>query len=67
MNDAIPIATENELNTYGYQLINSNNLDKAIEIFILNTNRHPKSANTWDSLGEAYFTKGDKKKCNHKF
>jgi hypothetical protein len=59
--DAIAIATENELNTYGYQLLNQGQHDKAIEIFILNTKRHPKSANTWDSLGEAYATKGDKK------
>jgi tetratricopeptide (TPR) repeat protein len=61
MKDAIAISTENELNLYGYQLMNQGNHDKAIEIFILNTQRHPKSANTWDSLGEAYVTKGDKK------
>lgn len=61
MNDAIPIATENELNLYGYKLLNEGNHDKAIEILLLNAQRHPKSANTWDSLGEAYFTKGDKK------
>lgn len=61
MNDAIAIATENELNQYGYQLMNNNQHDKAIEIFILNTKRNPKSANTWDSLGEGYATKGDKK------
>ena len=61
MTDALEIATENELNNYGYQLLNAGNHDKAIEILILNTKRHPKSANTWDSLGEAYATKGDKK------
>ncbi|MEP6597579.1 MAG: DUF2911 domain-containing protein, partial [Ginsengibacter sp.] len=61
MKDALAIATENELNQYGYQLLGENNYDKAIEILTLNTQRHPKSANTWDSLGEAYATKGDKK------
>jgi hypothetical protein len=61
MNDAIAISTENELNIYGYQLMNAGQQDKAIEIFILNTKRNPKSANTFDSLGEAYATKGDKK------
>jgi hypothetical protein len=61
MNDAMAIATENELNTYGYTLLGAGNNDKAIEVLILNTQRHPKSANTWDSLGEAYATKGDKK------
>jgi tetratricopeptide (TPR) repeat protein len=61
MNDAIAGATENELNAYGYQLLGQNNFDKAIEILKLNTQRHPKSANAWDSLGEAYALKGDKK------
>ena len=61
MSDAIVAATENELNQYGYQMLNAGNNDKAIEILILNTQRHPKSPNTWDSLGEAYATKGDKK------
>lgn len=63
MTDALPTANEIEINAYGYQLLGAKNLDKAIEIFILNTNRFPKSANAWDSLGEAYFTKGDKKKA----
>jgi len=61
MGDAIAIATENELNLYGYQLMNQGEQDKAIEMFKLNTQRHPKSANAWDSLGEGYVTKGDKK------
>src|SRR5215208_4926423 len=61
ISDAIGGATEIELNQYGYQLLNQGKFDKAIDIFILNTQRHPKSANTWDSLGEAYATKGDKK------
>jgi tetratricopeptide (TPR) repeat protein len=61
MNDATVIATEAELNAYGYQLLGAGNNDKAIEVLLLNTQRHPKSANTWDSLGEAYATKGDKK------
>jgi Protein of unknown function (DUF2911)/Tetratricopeptide repeat len=59
--EAIAIATENELNTYGYTLLNQGEHDKAIEMFILNTQRHPNSANAWDSLGEGYATKGDKK------
>jgi hypothetical protein len=53
-------ATENELNTYGYQLLNNNQYDKAIEILVLNTKRFPKDPNCFDSLGEAYATKGDK-------
>ena len=61
MNNAMQVATENELNLYGYQVMNNGQIDKAIEIFISNTKRHPESPNVWDSLGEAYFTKGDKK------
>jgi hypothetical protein len=61
MKDAVQVGTENELNQYGYQLLNDKEQDKAIAIFILNTQRHPKSANTFDSLGEAYALAGDKK------
>lgn len=60
MKEAIDIATEVELNNYGYQLLAQNQQDKAIEIFILNTKRHPESPNAWDSLGEGYALKGDK-------
>ncbi|MEO6542084.1 MAG: DUF2911 domain-containing protein [Ferruginibacter sp.] len=63
MKDGLANATEVQINAYGYQLMGAGaaNIDKAIEIFVLNTTRFPKSANAWDSLGEAYFTKGDKK------
>ncbi|HEX4371709.1 MAG TPA: DUF2911 domain-containing protein [Puia sp.] len=61
MTDALPVATELELNAYGYQLLTANQQDKAIEIFILNTQKNPKSPNVWDSLGEGYALKGDKK------
>lgn len=61
MKDALAVASEFEVNNYGYQLLIAGDNDKAIEILILNTQRHPKSANTWDSLGEAYATKGDTK------
>jgi tetratricopeptide (TPR) repeat protein len=60
MVDAMTIATEVELNAYGYQLIAEGNMDKAIEVLALNTQRFPKSANAWDSLGEAQAMKGDK-------
>ena len=67
MDDAVIISTENELNLYGYQLLNTGQQDKAIEMLMLNTKRFPKSANTWDSLGEAYFNKGDKKNAISNF
>ncbi|MBC7828061.1 MAG: DUF2911 domain-containing protein [Chitinophagaceae bacterium] len=61
MTTAIAIATEAELNTHAYTLLNQGEQDKAIAMFILNTQRFPKSPNAWDSLGEGYATKGDKK------
>ena len=61
LNDAIAIANEGELNIYGYQMLNAGQHNKAIEILTLNTKRFPKSANCFDSLGEAFATKGDKK------
>jgi tetratricopeptide (TPR) repeat protein len=60
MNEALASATETDLNNYGYQLMGRGDVDKSIEILALNTQRFPKSANAWDSLGEAYATKGDK-------
>jgi tetratricopeptide (TPR) repeat protein len=61
MNDAITNSTEVELNAYGYQLLNNKQYDKAIEMFTLNTKRFPKSANSFDSLGEGFATMGDNK------
>lgn len=60
MADAMGIATEVELNAYGYQLLGLGQHDEAIKVLSLNTERHPRSANAWDSLGEACAVKGDK-------
>ncbi|HYG37056.1 MAG TPA: DUF2911 domain-containing protein [Cytophagales bacterium] len=67
LEEALAVASEPEINTYGYQLLQQGNHDKSIEIFTLNTKRFPKSANVWDSLGEAYFVKGDKKNAIKNF
>ena len=67
MEEALTVANENELNQYGYQLLNQGEQDKAIVIFKLNTQRFPKSANTWDSLGEAVVIEGDKKNAISNF
>jgi hypothetical protein len=58
---AFTIATEVELNTYGYNLmLQEKNIEKAIEVFKLNVEKFPSSWNVYDSLAEAYGTKGDK-------
>lgn len=43
-----------ELNTYGYSLLRSNQLEKALYVFDLNTKIFPYKYNVYDSLGEAY-------------
>ena len=52
-------ATENQLNSMGYRLMGRELLSAAIEIFKLNVEIHPQSANVYDSLGEAYMNNGD--------
>ena len=44
---------EQKINQSGYDLLNSKQLDAALYVFELNTKLYPKSANTWDSFGEA--------------
>lgn len=64
METALASATNAELNVYGYQLLNTNRQDEAIEIFKLNTERNPDDPNVWDSYGEGLATRnaaGDQK------
>jgi hypothetical protein len=63
MADALDSATEAELNVYGYQLMGRGEIDKAIAAFQANVDKHPESWNVYDSLAEAYMTRGDKKKA----
>ncbi len=58
---SLRIATETEMNTYGYQLLGQKKIDEAIEAFKKNVKDHPASWNVYDSLAEAYAAKGDKK------
>ena len=55
---ALTIATEVEMNAYGYQLLGEKKVDEAIAIFQKNVKDHPKSWNTYDSLAEAYGIEG---------
>lgn len=52
--------SEDELNNFGYHLLNKGSKDKALEIFKLNTILFPLSSNTYDSLAEIYESIGDK-------
>jgi len=54
---------EDELNALGYQLLKAHKFNEAIRIFQLNTEAYPNSANTYDSLGEAYMDAGERPKA----
>ena len=60
--EAIRVATNTELNNYGYQLLYGGKEKESLEIFEANTQRHPADPNVWDSLGEAYYTNNMKDK-----
>jgi tetratricopeptide (TPR) repeat protein len=60
---AFEIATEPDMNTYGYQLLGQGKVDSAIVVFRKNVKDYPKSWNVYDSLGEAYAMKGDKRRA----
>lgn len=55
--------TEVTLNAIGYQLLQANEIDKAIEVFEYNADLYPHSANVYDSLGDGLDAKGLKKKA----
>lgn len=61
MANLLATADSTQVNNYGYQLLGQGQHDKAIEVLTMNTKKYPKSANAWDSLGEACAIKGDNK------
>jgi len=55
---------ESELNSLGYQLLyGDRNARGAIDIFKLNSTKHPLSSNAFDSLGEAYQVNGERRRA----
>ncbi len=52
--------SEGELNTLGYELLGKKRTKDAIEIFKLNVEMFPNSANVYDSLGETYLADDQK-------
>ncbi|MCC8424358.1 serine hydrolase domain-containing protein [Mucilaginibacter sp. UR6-11] len=51
---------EDDVNLFGYHLLNKGEKAKALEIFKLNVSLYPNSYNTYDSLAETYESLGDK-------
>lgn len=54
---------ENRINEAGYSFLGNNQLETAIAVFSLNAELFPKSANSWDSLAEAYWKNGSVEKA----
>jgi CubicO group peptidase (beta-lactamase class C family) len=54
---------EDDLNSMAYSLLNQKRTDDAIKLFDLNCQQFPASANAFDSLGEAWYIKGDFKQA----
>lgn len=52
---------EPQLNMLGYLLLRNQMIKEAVEIFKLNAEAYPKSANVYDSLGEGYLFDGNTK------
>jgi len=53
------VVSEQAINTLGYDLFRKRKNEQAIAALRLNTEQYPKSANTWDSLGEVLLGTGD--------
>lgn len=51
------------INALGYRYLQEEDYDNAITVFKTNVERYPKSANVYDSLGEAYENIGDTEKA----
>ena len=61
LDEASEMANKRQLNAMGYQMMNQKNYKLALKFFKLNIKNDPKDPNSYDSLGEAYKTMGDKK------
>jgi len=51
--------SESDFNSLGYNFITRGMIDAAVEVFKMNVDMNPKSANAYDSLAEAYMKNGD--------
>ena len=54
-----PPFQEGLANTFGYALLRAGRVEDAVRVLEWNVGAYPESANTYDSLAEAYMTQGD--------
>ena len=62
---SLAVASEADMNTYGYLLMGQDKVDSAVVVFQKNVKDYPKSWNAYDSLGEAYAKKGEVQRAIH--
>lgn len=55
--------TEGPLQAFAYDLLNTKDVDGALQIFRLNAEEFPASGNAWDSLAEGYLAAGKKEQA----
>ena len=53
-------ASNAQLNTYAYTLLNQGKTAEAVKVFEMNAKKHPDDPNVYDSLGEGYMINGQK-------
>jgi tetratricopeptide (TPR) repeat protein len=57
---ALTVATEADMNNYGYSLLQAGKTEEALKVFRQNVAKYPESWNTYDSLGEGLAASGNK-------
>jgi pimeloyl-ACP methyl ester carboxylesterase len=55
--------SEDDLNSWGYDLLGRNAKQQALAVFQLNASLHPQSATAYDSLAEGYEAAGDREQA----
>lgn len=62
-NESNFVLDENELNDYGYKLLNEDKKTEALKVFKLNVDLYPKSGNAYDSYAETLAVSGNNKEA----
>jgi dienelactone hydrolase len=62
-NKRVVLFPETETNLLGYQLLQEGNAKDALEVFKLNVEAYPASANTYDSLSDGYLALGNREEA----
>ena len=57
------VFNEDDFNSLGYSLITRGMINAAIEVFKMNVEMNPQSANAYDSVAEAYMKSSNKEKA----